>query len=76
VEDPLSENILNKQFKAGEIIVVDAIDDPDGRPGDKKVTFRAVEGFQPPEVELAAIAGGEPAEAAGLAAPSPLPPPE
>ncbi len=76
VEDPLSEHILNKQFRAGEIIVVDAIDDADGRPGDKKVTFRAVEGFQPPDAELAAIVGGEPAEAGGLAAPSPLPPPE
>ena len=35
VEDPLSEHILNKQFRAGEIIVVDVEDDPDGRPGDR-----------------------------------------
>ena len=32
VEDPLSEHILHKQFHAGEIVVVDVEDDPDGRP--------------------------------------------
>ena len=53
VEDPLSEHILHKQFRAGEIIVVDVEDDPDGRPGDQKVVFRAVEGFEPPPMELA-----------------------
>ena len=32
VEDPLSERILNKQFRAGEIIVVDVEDDPEAAP--------------------------------------------
>jgi len=54
VEDPLSERILSKEFRAGEIIVVDVADDPDGRPGDRKIVFRAVEGFVPPPMELAA----------------------
>ncbi len=52
VEDPLSESILNKQFRAGEIIVVDAEPDPD-KPGEKRVAFRTVEGFNPPPMELA-----------------------
>ncbi len=53
VEDPLSERLLNKQFKAGEIVVVDVEDDPES-PGDKRIVFRAVEGFEPPTgVELA-----------------------
>ena len=47
IEDPLSEHILNKQFRAGEIIVVDVADDDD-KPGFKKITFRSVEGFVPP----------------------------
>jgi len=54
VEDPLSERILYKEFRVGEIIVVDVEDDPDGKPGDKKIVFRAVEGFEPPPMELAA----------------------
>ena len=54
IEDVLSEKILYKEFSAGQIIVVDTEDDPD-RPGDKRLSFRAVEGFQPPTtVELAA----------------------
>ncbi len=52
VEDPLSEHILHKQFRAGEIIVVDVEPDPDN-PGDKRITFRSVEGFTPPPMELA-----------------------
>ena len=48
VEDPLSEHILTKYFHAGQIIVVDVEPDPDGRPDDKKVTFRAVEALLPP----------------------------
>jgi ATP-dependent Clp protease ATP-binding subunit ClpC len=56
IEDVLSEKILYKEFHAGEIIVVDTIDDPD-RPGDKKLSFTAVEGFKPPAaVELATTA--------------------
>jgi ATP-dependent Clp protease ATP-binding subunit ClpC len=45
LEDPLSEKILWKEFHAGETIIVDA----DG----EEVTFRAVEGIEPPPVELA-----------------------
>ena len=60
VEDPLSEHILNKQFRAGEVIVVDVEDDPEGRPGDQRVTFKAMEGFAPPSMELAEAGPGEP----------------
>ena len=60
IEDVLSEKILYKEFHAGEIIVVDTEDDPD-RPGELRLTFRGVEGFQPPAaVELAAT--GAPVE--------------
>ena len=45
LEDPLSEKILWKEFHAGETIIVDA----DG----EDVMFRAVEGIEPPPVELA-----------------------
>jgi ATP-dependent Clp protease ATP-binding subunit ClpC len=45
VEDPLSEKILWKEFHAGETIIVDVLDD--------EITFRTVEGFLPPPVELA-----------------------
>jgi ATP-dependent Clp protease ATP-binding subunit ClpC len=62
VEDPLSEHILNKQFRAGEIIIVDVEDDPEGRPGDKRVSFRAMEGFAPPSMELAETGPGNPLE--------------
>ena len=55
IEDALSEKILYKQFRAGEIVVVDAEDDPD-RPGEKRLGFSAVEGFQPPStIELAGV---------------------
>ena len=59
VEDVLSEKILFKEFHAGQIVVVDTEDDPD-RPGDRRLTFHGVEGFQPPAaVELAATAASE-----------------
>jgi 2,3-bisphosphoglycerate-independent phosphoglycerate mutase len=59
IEDALSEKILYKEFHAGQIIVVDTEEDPD-RPGDQKLTFRGVEGFQPPAaVELAATGAPE-----------------
>src|SRR5690348_1253728 len=45
VEDPLSEKILWKEFHAGETVIVDA----EG----EEVAFRAVEGVEPPPVELA-----------------------
>ena len=56
VEDALSEKILYKQFSAGEIVVVDVIDDPEN-PGQQKLGFSAVEGFTPPPTpELAGTA--------------------
>jgi ATP-dependent Clp protease ATP-binding subunit ClpC len=52
VEDPVSEKLLLKELRAGEIVVVDVEDDPD-TPGDKRIVFRSVEGFSPPPMELA-----------------------
>jgi ATP-dependent Clp protease ATP-binding subunit ClpC len=52
VEDPVSERLLLKSFHAGEIIVVDA--EPDDT-GETKITFRSIEGFNPPPVELAEV---------------------
>jgi ATP-dependent Clp protease ATP-binding subunit ClpC len=45
VEDPLSERILWKEFRAGETVLVDVEDDA--------ITFRSIEGIEPPSVELA-----------------------
>jgi ATP-dependent Clp protease ATP-binding subunit ClpC len=45
VEDPLSERILWKEFRVGETVIVDVEN------GD--IVFRAVEGLEPPPVELA-----------------------
>ncbi|RMH78749.1 MAG: ATP-dependent Clp protease ATP-binding subunit [Actinomyces sp.] len=58
VEDPLSERLLYKEFRAGEIIIVDVEDDPD-QAGEKRIAFRAIEGFEPPSPELAEAADGE-----------------
>jgi ATP-dependent Clp protease ATP-binding subunit ClpC len=52
VEDPLSEKLLFKEFRAGEIIIVDVEPDPDNA-DELIVVFRAIEGFEPPEPELA-----------------------
>jgi ATP-dependent Clp protease ATP-binding subunit ClpC len=43
VEDPLSERILWKEFRAGETVIVDAEGD--------EVVFRSIEGIEPPPVE-------------------------
>jgi ATP-dependent Clp protease ATP-binding subunit ClpC len=43
VEDPLSERILWKEFRAGETVVVDVEDDA--------IAFRAIEGVEPSPVE-------------------------
>ena len=51
IEDALSEKLLYKEFRAGEIIVVDA--EPDPETGEMALTFRAIEGFEPPPMELA-----------------------
>src|SRR6476661_10124535 len=42
IEDPLSERLLYKQFRAGEIIIVDAEPDPENPDGDKVIAFRSV----------------------------------
>ena len=45
VEDPLSEKILWKEFRAGDTVIVDA--------ENGEIVFRAMEQFEPPPVELA-----------------------
>ncbi|TMK55084.1 MAG: NDP-hexose 4-ketoreductase, partial [Actinobacteria bacterium] len=45
VEDPLSEKILWKEFRAGETVLVDADGD--------EIVFRAIEAVEPPPVEMA-----------------------
>ncbi len=45
VEDPLSEKILWKEFRVGETVIADV--------ENGEVVFHAVEGFEPPPVELA-----------------------
>ncbi len=52
VEDPLSERLLNKDFRAGEIVIVDVEADPDTS-DELMIVFRSIEGFTPPEPELA-----------------------
>ncbi len=59
IEDPLSERLLNKEFKAGEIVVVDveelAEEDADDSTHEgKKVVFSSVAGFEVPTMEMAA----------------------
>jgi ATP-dependent Clp protease ATP-binding subunit ClpC len=51
IEDPLSEKLLYKEFRAGQLIVVDA--EPDADTGEMGLVFRAIEGFEPPPMELA-----------------------
>ncbi len=52
VEDPLSERLLNKDFRAGEIVIVDV--EADSSTSDElMIVFRSIEGFTPPEPELA-----------------------
>ena len=52
VEDPLSERILWTDFRVGETIVVDLEDAPIEGEG-PQLTFRAIEGMEPPPLELA-----------------------
>jgi ATP-dependent Clp protease ATP-binding subunit ClpC len=51
VEDPLSEKLLYKEFRAGEIIIVDVEPNPEDE-GALHIVFRSIEGFEPPEPEL------------------------
>ncbi|MFN8052816.1 MAG: ATP-dependent Clp protease ATP-binding subunit [Acidimicrobiales bacterium] len=65
VEDPLSEKLLWKEFRAGQIIRVDVAPDPENE-NEQIFTFQGLEGFVPPsvgdviEAELATTGGGEP----------------
>jgi len=69
VEDVLSERLLYKEFRAGELIVVETEIDPDSPKGEKRLTFRAVEGFVPAAaVELAETGGGPAPAGTGPAA--------
>ncbi len=54
VEDPLSEKLLWKEFRVGETIVVDVVEGEDGT----ELKFTAIEGFEPPEIEMAGSAPG------------------
>ncbi len=58
VEDPLSERLLWKEFRAGQTIVVDVEPDPEDE-GQLHATFTAIEGFTPPPIEELAATGGE-----------------
>ena len=53
VEDPLSEKILWKEFRAGETIIVDVEERA------SRIVFRSIEGFEPPPVEMAGAGSGE-----------------
>jgi len=67
VEDPLSERLLWKEFRAGQIVLVDVGDDPE-KPGEQMIVFSATEGFTPPstpEAELSELAGTGPAPTGG-----------
>jgi ATP-dependent Clp protease ATP-binding subunit ClpC len=53
VEDPLSERILWKEFRVGETVVIDVdTSEIEGEEG-PRLTFQAIEGFEPPPMELA-----------------------
>ena len=52
IEDPLSERLLWKEFRVGETIVVDVVEGDEG----PELKFTAIEGFEPPEIELAGSA--------------------
>ncbi len=55
IEDVLSEKLLYKEFRAGQIIVVDVVTD-DGR---RELSFTTHEGFEPPSTPELAEAGEE-----------------
>ncbi|MGB5756920.1 MAG: ATP-dependent Clp protease ATP-binding subunit [Acidimicrobiales bacterium] len=54
IEDVLSEKLLYKEFRAGQIIVVDVVTDDAGA---KELSFTPHEGFQPPSTPELAEAG-------------------
>jgi ATP-dependent Clp protease ATP-binding subunit ClpC len=49
VEDPLSEKLLHKEYRAGESILVDAVDG--------EIVFNSTMGFLPPDVPPVELAG-------------------
>jgi ATP-dependent Clp protease ATP-binding subunit ClpC len=59
VEDPLSERLLTKEFRAGQLIIVDIEPDPDSDKGENRIVFRAVEGAPEPPPAEPVGAGGE-----------------
>ncbi|MGH2770056.1 MAG: ATP-dependent Clp protease ATP-binding subunit, partial [Actinomycetota bacterium] len=60
VEDPLSEKILWKEFRAGQMVVVDAEPDPENT-SKQRLVFRAAERApETPPVELAGSGTSEP----------------
>jgi ATP-dependent Clp protease ATP-binding subunit ClpC len=60
IEDPISERMLMKEFRAGEIIVVDVELDPETN--ENMIVFRSVEGFTPPPMEMVDAGGPAPTE--------------
>ena len=52
IEDPLSERLLWKEFRVGETVVVDVVEGEEG----PELKFTAIEGFEPPEIEMAGSA--------------------
>ena len=63
VEDPLSERLLYKQFRAGELVIVDAELDPET--DEMVMTFRSVEGFEVPSASTSDSADGDGVVASG-----------
>ncbi len=57
VEDPLSEKILWKEFRAGETVVVDI--EADAQTGEPAIVFRSVPGLEPSPVEMASAGSGD-----------------
>ncbi len=53
IEDPMSERLLWKEFRAGETVIVDVGIDPDKPEEPEGIVFRTIEGFEPPPVEMA-----------------------
>ncbi len=56
IEDVLSEKLLYKEFRAGQIIVVDVVTNDDGK---LELSFTSHEGFEPPSTPELAEAGEE-----------------
>ncbi|MCU1357347.1 MAG: clpC, partial [Acidimicrobiales bacterium] len=68
VEDPLSERLLYKQFRAGEIVIVDVGANEDT--GEQEIVFSSVEGFEPPATPELAETGTGPAPTPAAPAPA------